>query len=164
MMSATPKIENWPVQYVSYRVHKIKNLMSLAIFFPQKNSKNLSENLTIAPLQRFSCCKKGQVLKILRGNKILTSIKGHNSVLNKPKMTGTNHNIDLVNINAYKKFGEILFIYSPGLSRNKILTWIWGQDWSTEDYWVGMWHYTSLPMAMWNLARAQNIPIARPSA
>ena len=41
------------------------------------------------------------VLKILSGNKILTSIKGHNSVTNLPKMTVNNPNLNLVNINAH---------------------------------------------------------------
>ena len=48
------------------------------------------------------------VLKILRGNAGLTSIKGHNSVTNLRKRTGNNPNTDLVSINAYTKFGKIL--------------------------------------------------------
>ena len=40
------------------------------------------------------------VLKILSGNEILKSIKGHNSVTNLQKMTGNNPNLDLGNINA----------------------------------------------------------------
>ena len=52
------------------------------------------------------------VLKILSGNEILTSIKGHNSVTNLRKMTGNNPNQDLVNINAYTKFGKNLSICS----------------------------------------------------
>ena len=40
--------------------------------------------------------------------KILTKITGHNSVTNKPKITGNNPNLDPVNINTYIKFGEIL--------------------------------------------------------
>ena len=44
------------------------------------------------------------VLKILSGNEILTSIKGHNSVINVRKLTRNNPNIDLVSINAYPKF------------------------------------------------------------
>ena len=45
------------------------------------------------------------VLKILSGNKILTSIKGHYSVANLQKMTLYNPNLDLVNANVYAKFG-----------------------------------------------------------
>ena len=48
------------------------------------------------------------VLKILSGNKILTSIKGHNSVANLRKMTLYNPNLDLINVNVYTKFGLIL--------------------------------------------------------
>ena len=48
----------------------------------------------------------------LSGNENLTSIKGHNSVTNLRKMKGKNPNLDLVNINAYTKFGKILSICS----------------------------------------------------
>ena len=44
------------------------------------------------------------VLKILRENEILTSIKGHNSVANLQKMTLYNPNLDLVKVNVYTKF------------------------------------------------------------
>ena len=45
------------------------------------------------------------VLKILSGNEILTSIKGHNSVANLQKMMLFNPNIDLVNAYVYTNFG-----------------------------------------------------------
>ena len=45
-------------------------------------------------------------LKILSGNKILTSIKGHKYVKNVQKLMCNNPNLDLVNINAYAKFGQ----------------------------------------------------------
>ena len=45
------------------------------------------------------------------------SIKGHNSVTNKQNMTSNNSNLDLVNINAYIKFGEILSICSQNIER-----------------------------------------------
>ena len=61
------------------------------------------------------------VLKILSRNKILTSIKGHNSVTNLRKMTGINPNLDLVNLNAYTKYGQILSICSIDIERNEIL-------------------------------------------
>ena len=48
-------------------------------------------------------------------NENLISTKGHNSVLNLRKMTGNNHNLDLVNINAHSKFGQILFISSQDI-------------------------------------------------
>ena len=42
------------------------------------------------------------VQKILSENKILTSIKGHSSVINRQTLTHCNNpNLDLVNINAY---------------------------------------------------------------
>ena len=41
------------------------------------------------------------VLKILRGNEIPTSIKGHNSVTNVRKLMPGNPDLDLANINPY---------------------------------------------------------------
>ena len=45
------------------------------------------------------------VLKILSGNKILTAIKGCNSVKILRKMTGNNPKLDLVNADVHTKFG-----------------------------------------------------------
>ena len=59
------------------------------------------------------------VLKILSGNEILTSIKGHNSVENLRKMTLYNPNLDLINVNVYTKFGVILFIGSQDIERKQ---------------------------------------------
>ena len=59
------------------------------------------------------------VLKILSGNEIRTSIKGHNSVINFQKLTLNNPNLDLVNINAYAKFGQIPFIRSQDIERKR---------------------------------------------
>ena len=59
------------------------------------------------------------VLKILSGNKILTSIKGRNSVKILRKMTGNNHKLDLVNVNVHKKFGRILSICSQDIERKR---------------------------------------------
>ena len=44
------------------------------------------------------------VLKILSKNRILTSIKGSNSVANLRKTMTYNTNVDLVNDNVYTKF------------------------------------------------------------
>ena len=44
------------------------------------------------------------ILTILSGNKIPTSIKGHNSVKNLWILVCNNSNLDLVKINAYAKF------------------------------------------------------------
>ena len=46
------------------------------------------------------------VPKSLSGNEIPTKIKGHNSVISLRKLTRNNSNLDLVNINAYAKFGQ----------------------------------------------------------
>ena len=45
------------------------------------------------------------IIKILSGNEILTSIKSHNSVANVPKIVLYKHNLDVININVYTKFG-----------------------------------------------------------
>ena len=59
------------------------------------------------------------VLKILSGNKILTSIKGRNSVKILRKMTGNNPKLDLVNDNVHTKFGWILSIRSQDIERKR---------------------------------------------
>ena len=55
------------------------------------------------------------VLKLLRQNRILTSIKGSNSVANLRKTTIYNIGVDLVNDNVYTKFGLILSIHSQDI-------------------------------------------------
>ena len=63
------------------------------------------------------------VLKILSGNKILTSIKGCNSVANLQNLTLYNPNLDTINVNVYIKFGQILSIGSQDIERKqKIMT------------------------------------------
>ena len=57
------------------------------------------------------------VLKILSGNKILAKIKGHNSGTNFRKMTCNNSKLDLVNMNAYIKFGENMSSSSQDIER-----------------------------------------------
>ena len=47
----------------------------------------------------------------------MISIKCQNSVTNLHKMTGYNPNLDLVNINAYTKFGVILPIPSKDIEQ-----------------------------------------------
>ena len=59
------------------------------------------------------------VLKILNGNKILTSIKGSNSVKILRKMTGNNPKLDLVNDDVHTKFGRILSIRSEYIERKR---------------------------------------------
>ena len=59
------------------------------------------------------------VLKILSGNKILTPIKGRNSVKILRKMTGNNPKLDLVNVDKHTKFGQILSIRSQDIERKR---------------------------------------------
>ena len=58
------------------------------------------------------------VLKILNENKILALIEGHNSGINVRKMKCIeNPKLDLVNMNAYIKFGENQSICSRDIER-----------------------------------------------
>ena len=59
------------------------------------------------------------VLKILSGNKILTSIKGRNSVKILLKITGHNPKLDLVNVDVHTKFGHILSMRSQDIERKQ---------------------------------------------
>ena len=59
------------------------------------------------------------VLKILSGNEILTSIKGHNSVKILRKMMSNNPKLDLVNVDVHTKFGQILSIHSQDIERKR---------------------------------------------
>ena len=59
------------------------------------------------------------VLQLLSGNEILTSTKGHNSVINLRNLTRNNTNLDLVNINAYAKFGQIPSMHSQDIERKR---------------------------------------------
>ena len=59
------------------------------------------------------------VLKIVNGNEILAKIKGHNSGTHVRKKMCNNPNVDLVNMNAYIKFAEILFICSQDIERKR---------------------------------------------
>ena len=71
-------------------------------------NKNLVNDMCIQNLVSF--CQF--FLKILSKNRILTSVKGSNSVANLRKTKIYNTNIDLVNDNVYTKFGLNLFILS----------------------------------------------------
>ena len=59
------------------------------------------------------------VLKILSGNEILTSIKGHKSVANLRNLALYNPNLDIINVNVYTKFGYILSIGSQDIKRKR---------------------------------------------
>ena len=55
------------------------------------------------------------ILKILIGNKILTSIKGSNSIKILGKMVGHNPKLDLVNVDMHTIFVQILSILSQDI-------------------------------------------------
>ena len=55
----------------------------------------------------------------MSGIKILTSIKGRNSVKILRKMTGDNLKLDLVNVDVHTKFGQILSIRSQDIERKR---------------------------------------------
>ena len=57
------------------------------------------------------------VLNILSKNRILTSIKGSNSVANLRKTNIYNINLDLVNDNVFTNFGHILLIRSQDIEQ-----------------------------------------------
>ena len=59
------------------------------------------------------------VLEILTGNKILTSIKGHNCVKILRKMTGNNPKLDLNNVDVHINIGQILSICSRDIERKQ---------------------------------------------
>ena len=62
------------------------------------------------------------ILKVLSGNEISTSTKGHNSVINLQKLMHNNPNLDVSNIHPYAKCGQISSIVFKILSGNEILT------------------------------------------
>ena len=59
------------------------------------------------------------VLKVLSVNEILALIKGHYSGTNVRKMMCSNPNVDLVNMNAYIKFGDLMSICSQDIERKR---------------------------------------------
>ena len=59
------------------------------------------------------------VLEILSGNKILTSIKGRNSVKILLNITGNNPKLDLVNVDGHTKFRQILSKGSQDIERKR---------------------------------------------
>ena len=68
------------------------------------------------------------VLKLLSRNKILTSIKGRNSVKILRKMTGSNPKLDLVNVDVIQNLVGICKFVIKILSGNKILKSIKGRN------------------------------------
>ena len=59
------------------------------------------------------------VLKILRGNEILTSIKGNNSIENLRNLPLYNPNLDIFNVNVHTKFGQLMSIGSQDIERKR---------------------------------------------
>ena len=59
------------------------------------------------------------VLEILSVNKILTSIRGRNSVKILRKMTGNDPKLDVVNVDVHTKLGQILSIRSRDIKRKQ---------------------------------------------
>ena len=59
------------------------------------------------------------VLKILSGNKVLTSIKGPNTIKILRKIKGNNPKLDLVSVDVHTKFGQILTISSQDIERKQ---------------------------------------------
>ena len=59
------------------------------------------------------------ILKILSGNKSVAQIKEHNSDTKVGKMTCNNRKLDLVNMNAYIKFGEKMSVSSQDVERKR---------------------------------------------
>ena len=57
------------------------------------------------------------VLKTLSINEILKPLKGGNSVINWQKWMLNNSKLDVVNINAYAKFGQHQFLHSQDIVR-----------------------------------------------
>ena len=57
--------------------------------------------------------------QILSGNDLLAVIQGHNSFTNFAKMTCHNPRLDLVNMNAYIKFDEIMSICSQDIEQKR---------------------------------------------
>ena len=70
-----------------------------------------------------ACAKFGQNLFIhtqdIERNKILTSFKGHNSIMNGGKWTLNNAKLDVVNINLCTKFGQNPFIPTQDIERKR---------------------------------------------
>ena len=76
------------------------------------------------------------VLKILIGNENLAYINGNNSGRNVRKLMCNNHKLDVMNVNAYIQFGEIMSTCSQDIewkqNLNEILTSINGHNSGTN--------------------------------
>ena len=77
------------------------------------------------------------VFKILSGNKILTITKGQNCVVSLRKLARTN--LDLINVNAYAKFGLIPSIRFQDIERKQ------SRNHGMAESWTSSKQYTSAP-------------------
>ena len=91
---------------------------------PKLNLVNVNAHTCTKNLVKFSQF----ILKILSGNEILTSIKGHNSVTNLRKMMFDKFKLNRVNVNVHTESGQILSIHSQDIDRKRILTRIKGHN------------------------------------
>ena len=91
--------------------------------------------------------------RILRINKILTSIKGHNSVKNWRKITCIRHNMDLVFINAYTKSYQNSSIYSEDIDEKHIFTSIKGHKSVVYEWVYPIWIPNLISMSMQSLKK-----------
>ena len=82
--------------------------------------------------------------KILRINKILMSIKGHNSVKNWPKALSIRNNMDLVLINVHTTFYQNSVICSEDIEEKHIFTSIKGHNSVVYKQIQPIWHPKSL--------------------
>ena len=97
----------------SIKGHYIIILQKFTCNNPNLDLAKINANTKFGQIHQF-------VLKILSGNKILTSIitiKGHNSVINLRKFMSNNPNLELASIDANTKFGQKPSICSPDIER-----------------------------------------------
>ena len=97
-------------------------LMSIQnlVRFCQFVLKILSGNKILTSIKGHNSVKIFQfVLEIFSGNEILTSIKGRIAVKIWLKMTGNKPKLDLVNFDVHTKFGKILSIRSQDIERKQ---------------------------------------------
>ena len=123
----------------SWRSMNIQSFIKLCPFVPKILSRNQSRVIILLQICKTWCIPiptsilstslhtkhwveiRPVFIKIVRRTEILTPFKGHNSLANlkKKKMTDSNLNLGLVNINAFTNFGQILSIYYTNIERKR---------------------------------------------
>ena len=96
-------------EYIRISYANIRIPISAFVDIPRKMTCN-NHKLDLVNVDVHTKCQL--VLKILRGNQILTSIKDCNSVKILRKKTGHNTKLDLVNVDVHTEFGQIMSIPS----------------------------------------------------